>query len=88
MTTLEELTQPRCEDVETPAGLVSIRSVSFSRVAEMMDLPPAESAPALIAASVVSPAMTKSEAEELPADITLILAAACMRVNGLDAESD
>lgn len=88
MTTLEELTARREVDVETPGGVVRLRTPTFAAVAPLMELQPAEQGPALIAACAIAPTLTREAAAELSAGIVMALLPACMKLCGLGAEPD
>ena len=88
MTTLDELTKRREVDVETPAGVVRLKTPTFAAIAPLMELEPASQGPALIAACAISPTLTPDDARELAAATVLALLPECMKLCGLGAPSD
>lgn len=82
---LADLVRERAEDVETVGGTVRVQSAPYTRIADLMDKPPAEQAAELLAVCVVDPPMAVEDAKALPADITMQLVQVAMRLCGLDA---
>lgn len=88
MTTLEQLTARREVEVETPHGPVKLRTPSFAAVAPLMELAPAEQAPALISICAIEPEITRDAADELDTAVVMALVPACMKLCGLGPPPD
>ena len=85
MTNLGDLTRHREITVDTGAGDVRLRSLTWSKVSEFVDLPPADQPPFLISACAVDPEMTPDQVRGLNPGVVLRLLPVCIELNGLDA---
>lgn len=84
MANLSDLTKHREVTVDTGAGNVRLRSLTWSKVAEFVDLPPADQPPYLISACAVEPELTPDQVRAMNPGVVLKLLPVCVKLNGLD----